>query len=441
MAASGNEWLVSDSEDEDTFPLGGRDFRDSEPNHSFMDNLKSTEGKQLARLNDTDSRLLSRSSSYTSAKFCNLPMQQAGPFSLHRRVKWTPPLITSRAYHLRLARQTSCPKTKATTASAGTSFSHISDPSIPTMASDESIQPATATSFGCPEAAAYSSLGIADRAKMRSRTSQTAKKSVYRRAEDVEPTKRQKQQDKPPPKPKARPKPTLKVKAVAALPPDSQSSGIVIPDLKAPSAKSASSQPPASTMPTIPPCTPLQPHEPTPPSSPIITTRKRKRVRSFIPDDEDDDMDVGGEIPRSLSPPIPEPFFAPSSSSIPIPDSGVQIPLTRGGGRKKQVSSSTKKAGQSKTQRKGKKGKGKKLDDDDFSDEVAEESARITHEPSIPATFDESEFAEERASGVAVTSKAMKKAPAKPSAKKKGKAKATASDDEADEAIPPQRHP
>ncbi|KIJ13412.1 hypothetical protein PAXINDRAFT_176973 [Paxillus involutus ATCC 200175] len=338
---------------------------------------------------------------------------------------------------------------------ASTSFSHISDFSIPaTRATGESIWPATTTSFGFPETTGdtHSSLGIADRAKMRSRKPQTAKKPLYRPADDVEvieltsddddeialkPQKRQKKKDKPLPKPKVRPKPTLKVKAMAAaaLLPDSQPNETAVLDPPASPAKSPSpSQPPTSTIPSIPPSTPAQAPEHSPASSPIITTRKRKRIRTFIPDD-DVDMDIGGDLSRGAPPPIPEPpsFFAPSSSSIPMSGSGVEIPPPigrgRNGGKKKQVPPSKQKRVQTKTQSKGKKGKGKQLDDD----EAAEEPGQVAQEPFVPTTLDGSEFAEEQVSSVSF--KVTKKALGKLTAKKKGKAKAIISDEEEDEAV------
>ncbi|KAF9223727.1 hypothetical protein BS17DRAFT_880332 [Gyrodon lividus] len=465
MEAGDNEWLVSDSEDEYTFPPGGIGFRDWGLNHSSTDNLKSTETSTIhtAIFSPDHPRTPQRGDAAGESLFTP-PQGEVNPtIDNFPSPSCVPELAATRPRPRVVMKQ---PKTSRDGASvASTSFSHISDPSIPTTrATDESVQSATAASFDFPETTgdAYSSLNIADRAKMRSRKSQTAKKLVYRPVDSVEvieltsdddeislkPTKHQKQ-DKPPPKPKAqpkaRPKPTLKVKAAAALSHDSQLSGIVILDPPVPSPKPASSsQLPASTMPTIPPSTPLQAHKPTPPSSPVIITRKRKRFRSFIPD-YDDGMDVGGDIPQGASPPIPEPlpFFAPSTSSVLISESGVEIPhLTEGSinrGRMEQVPSSKKTRAQTKTQSKGKKGKGKKLDDDDFAEGAAEGARRIAQEPSAQATLDGPELAEEQASSIAITSKAIKKVSANPSGNKKGKAKVIASDEEEEERVQPQR--
>ncbi|KAF8843720.1 hypothetical protein BDN67DRAFT_963894 [Paxillus ammoniavirescens] len=464
-----DEWLVPDSEDEDAFTLGGIGFGDSSgPRHNHsMDNLKSTEttiqtavfspenphtphrGRQSPHAADV-SLFTPQNGEADSIidDFTSIPSPSRVPEVVAPRPRPRPRVVM---------KQTKTPGDSANVAS--TSFSHISDSSIPaTRATEESIWPATTSSFGFPETTGdtHSSLGIADRAKMRSRKPQTAKKPLYRPADDVEvieltsdeddeialkPQKRQKKKDKPPLKPnvqpKPRPKPTLKVKAVAAaaLPPDSQPNETAVLDPPAPPAKSAfSSQPPASTIPSIPPSTPAQAPERTPPSSPILITRKRKRIRTFIPDD-DVDMDVGGDLSREAPPPMPEPpsFFAPSSSSMPMSSSGVEIPppigRSKNGGKKKQVPPSKQKRVQSKTQSKGKKGKGKQLDDD----EAAEEPGQIAQESFVPATLDGSEFAEEQVSGV--SSKPTKKASGKLTAKKKGKAKAIISDEEEDEAV------
>ena len=341
---------------------------------------------------------------------------------------------------------------------AGTSFSHIDDPPTSTTGkTTDSIHPATTPSVGLFDAVddAYSSFGIAERAKMRSRKSQTAKKPTYQMNEVIELTsdedelalkspKRQKKQGNPVPKPKAqtkpRPKPTLKVKPAVVLPSGSPSSRTVIRDSPAPPAQRASStQPPASTLPTIPPSTPPQARELTPPSSPPVTTRKRKRVRPSIADDDDDDeMDIIGgnhsEVSPSFAP--PPPFFAPSSSSMPT-DSGVDIPPVEsfsGRGKKKQVPSS-KKGTQPKTQKKGKKGK--KMEISSTVDEVVEESARITQEPPTPATENTS-FTEECYSPVVGNSTATKNAAGKQIAKE-GKARMVDSSEEKNELVPPSK--
>ncbi|KAG6374362.1 hypothetical protein JVT61DRAFT_4396 [Boletus reticuloceps] len=133
---------------------------------------------------------------------------------------------------------------------ASSSFSHISDPSA-TRRTNDSIHPATTTSFGLSDAVddAYSSFGIAERAKMRSRRSQTAKKPTHTPVqmndvieltssdEDelaIKPTKRQKKQGDPAPNPKVqakpRPKPRLKVKPVVVLPSGPSPSQTVVHD-------------------------------------------------------------------------------------------------------------------------------------------------------------------------------------------------------------------
>ena len=289
---------------------------------------------------------------------------------------------------------------------AATPFSHISDPVSTTTRTNDSIHPATATSFGLSEVAgdAFSSLDIAERAKMRSRKkTQPAKKinppetsEVIELTSDedelsLKPTKRQKKQVDAKPKvpAKPRPKPILRVKR-AAMVPDSSPLPSEIVDRNpqvSPAKDTSSSQLPPSTLPTIPPSTPPQDREPTPLSSPLVATRKRKRTRPQIVDD-DDELDVIGSNPigSSPSPAEPPPFFAPSSSSLPT-DSGIEIiPLVEslsGRGMKKQASAS-KKGTQRKTQNKGRRGK--KAQMSNVVAEPAQELADITQEPSTPAT-------------------------------------------------------
>lgn len=340
-----------------------------------------------------------------------------------------------------------------------TSFSHISDPPISTRQTNGSIYPATITSISPSEGVddAYSSFGIAERAKMRSRKSQTAKKSVhppYQTNDVIEltsdedelalkPTKRQKKQGNSVPKrnvqTKPRPKPRLKVKPAAVLPSGSPSSQTMIRDPQAsPAQRTSSSQLLALTLPTIPPSTPPQARELTPLSSPPVTTRKRKRIRPSIVED-DDEMDIIGGNPTGVSPSFtpPPPFFAPSSS-VPT-DSGIDIPPVEslsGLGRKKQVSSS-KKGTQTKRQNKGKKSK--KVEITSIADEVVEESARITQEPPTPATLHTSSFAQECHSPVVGNSTTTKKTSRKQSVTKKGKARAIDSCEEEDEPVPPSK--
>ncbi|KAH0833074.1 hypothetical protein J3R83DRAFT_12065 [Lanmaoa asiatica] len=333
---------------------------------------------------------------------------------------------------------------------ASTSFSHSSDSPIPaTRQTIDSIHPATATSLGLSEAVDDTfSFDIAERAKMRSRTAKKPIHPPYQMNEVIEltsdedelalkPMKRQKKQGNPVPNPKVqtkpRPKPTLKVKPAAVLPGGSPSSRTVIRDLQAPPAqRPPSSQLPASTLPTIPPSTPPQGRELTPLSSPVYT-RKRKRIRSSIADD-DDEMDIIGGNPTGVSPSFtgPPPFFVPSSSSVPT-DSGVELPPVEslsGRGKKKQVSSS-KKGTRTKTQNKGKKGKQVAISS--AVNEAVEESARITKELSTTATHHSSSSAEERHSQVVRKSAVTEKALEKQTVTKKGKARVIDSCEEEDE--------
>ncbi|KIJ66927.1 hypothetical protein HYDPIDRAFT_128392 [Hydnomerulius pinastri MD-312] len=477
MVSGDNEWLVADSEDEDALLPGGTGLQS--PGLNSFSNLRATEASmiQTAMFTPDHPRTPQRGQQSPDIPGASLftPPPGEATSTIDNFTSIPSPSRVSEVVAPK-PKPRPRPRVRMKTAEtptdsaniASTSFSHISDPStIPaTKSTDDSILPPTATSSGFSELLgdAYSSLDIAERAKMRLRKSQTAKKPVYRQVDDVDvieltsddedeiylkPTKRQKKQDKPPPKakaqPKPRPKPKPKVKAVVEvppLPPDSPSSGI-IPDLPPALDKPAfSSQPPASTMPTVPPSTPPQAHEPSPPSSPAINIRKRKRVRSTLPDDGDEGMDVDADILRGPSPSIPEPlpFFAPSSSSVPISDSGIDILIPTEGsskGGKKKPAAASKKATQARRQTKAKKGKAKKQDEDDFADEAGEEPSK---EPPIPApTFDESEFGEEQAFGAAQATKGKKKLPAKSVVNRKGKAKAMVSDEEEEDLVPPPR--
>ena len=336
-----------------------------------------------------------------------------------------------------------------------TSFSHISDPPISaTRRTNDSIHPATATSVGFSDAVEdpYSSFGIAERAKMRSRKSQTAKKPIppIRVNEVIEltsdeddelalkPTKRQKKQGDPVPKP--RPKPTLKTKPATILPSGSSPSPTVIRNLPIPPAQSTpSSQPPALTLPTVPPSTPPQARELTPLSSPLVTTRKRKRIRPLIAED-DDEMDIIGGNPTEGSPSstMPPPFFAPSSSSVPT-DSGIEIPPVESlssRGKKKQAPSG-KKGTQKKAQNKGKKGK--KGEMTSAVGEMAEDSTRLSQEPSTPAMHHGPNFTRGPHSPVVRNSTVIEKVSGKQTATKKGKARAVDSCDEEDEPVLPSK--
>ena len=329
----------------------------------------------------------------------------------------------------------------------------VSDPPISaTRQASDSIHPVTATSFDFFEVAGdVYSLDIAERAKMRSRKkTQTAKNSAHLPDQmnevielttddddelSMKPTKRQKKQGNPKPKApaKPRPKPRLKVKPVAVIPNDSPSNGTAI---RLPDALSlqhaSSSQLPASTLPTVPPSTPPQAREPSPLSSPLVTTRKRKRIRPSIAED-DDELDILGSNPIGGSPSLtePPPFFAASTSSLPT-DSGIEIPPVESpSGRSKKKQSSNKKGTQAKTQNKGKRGK--KGEVPSAAAEIVEESAGITQEPSTPAGI---HSPNERHSSAVKDSTTTKKGSGKQSMVKKGKARVIHSCDEDDEPVP-----
>ena len=345
-----------------------------------------------------------------------------------------------------------------------TSFSHISDRSISgfsaTTRTNDSIHPETSMLFDFSGVVddAYSSFDIAERAKMRSRKSQTAKKSIHPLAQTkkdevieltsdedelvLKPPKRQKKQEDPVTKPKVQtrpqPKPKLKTKPAAVLPSCSPPSRTVIQDPQGPPAQCASSShPPASTLPTIPPSTPPQARELTPISSPPVMTRKRKRIRSIAT--YDDEMDIIGGSPIGVSPPstMPPPFFAPSSSSVPT-DSGIEIPPVdslSSRARKKQASSS-KKGTQKKAQNKGKKGK--KAGTTSAVDETVEESAMLAQQPSTLAMHPSPSLAKECHSPVVKASSTTTRGPGKQTVTKKGKARAIDSCEEEEPVLPPE---
>lgn len=482
MAVGDNDWLVADSEDEDALtelpPVNGSgasaadrsalegnstspdsEFHSYHTHPSRNDNLLASVIQTAAFTPDrprTPQRGLHSPSTFadeslfspppvgmnsTISNFTSLPSTSGTPSAMVPKPRPRPRVVMKKA-----ATSDHNPNV------ANTPFSRISDPSIPiTRRTYDSIHPATATSFGLSEAAidAYSSFDIAERAKMRSRKkAQTAKKVIHppdqinevielSSDEDelsLKPTKRRKKQGSPKPKAptKPRPKPTLKVKPAAVMPNGSPSSGTDIRHPQPPPAQHAfSSQPPASTLPTIPPSTPPQAREVTPPSSPLVTARKRKRIRPSIIEDEE--VDIIGSNPTGASPSltIPPPFFAPSSSSLPT-DSGIEIPpveLPSGRGKKKQ--SSSKKGTQTKTQNKGKRDK--KVEITSATTEIVEESAGISQEPSTPAACHNPS---EHRPPVVRNSTATKKASGNRYVTKKGKARAMDSCEE-DEPIPP----
>ncbi|KAL4064364.1 hypothetical protein V8B97DRAFT_343476 [Scleroderma yunnanense] len=329
----------------------------------------------------------------------------------------------------------------------GPHTSHISELTTvwATTATRDSIQSASIMfpDISPIDADAYSSLDIADRAKMRSRKSQTGKQPVYSIPDDIieltsddelvlKPTKRQKQQAKST-KPKSRPRPKVKSKAMELSLPDSQCDDVA--STEAPMAQmttGGSSQAAASTMPTNPPTTPPQPQDTPPSPSPAANIRKRKRNHLAAISDEEEEIEIDKGLSKELSLPInePPPFFASPTPPNLIPDSGIEMPESSkvveersGGAGKKQL---TKR----KTQAKVKKGKGKK----GVVDEPAIEPTAISQNHSTGTLLGQIEVG-----GVpATSSRALSsKEPAKPSAKRKGKAKAIVPSDEEDEGTRP----
>ncbi|KAG6333022.1 hypothetical protein ID866_6066 [Astraeus odoratus] len=332
---------------------------------------------------------------------------------------------------------------------AGTLTSHISDASASwaNRSTGDSIQPVTAT---FPDVSSmiedvYSSFDIAERAKMRSRKSRSSKKPIYTVPDDVieltsdedelnlKSTKRQKKQGKAAAPTKPKPKPRVKAKAVKRLSPDSE--GAATANIQtAQEICDSSSQAPASTMPTNPPTTPPQPHESPPP---VTSARKRKRKPLSILTDEEMETDQGPPEAPSLTTREPPPFFASPSPSIPIPNSGTDIPQPREEVIEGQRTGTGKKA----TQRKNKnKGKARKRSEDEPN-----ESTDMPHD--LPVSIAPSADADAEARGaLANHSSDVSKSdepPAKPSTRK-GKGKAIMSDE--DEPIsalitsPPQSH-
>jgi hypothetical protein len=488
MTVGVDAWLVADSEEEDAFaqlPPDNGSGASAATRPAAAGNLTSPDSK-FRRTHAHPSRnkyLLAsaiQTAVFTPDQPCTPPRGHQSPSTLADEPLFTPPLggidstignfasvpSKSGAPSEMVPKPRPRPRVvmkKAVTCDhdadvANTSFSHISDPPFSaTRRTFDSIYPATATSFGFSEVVddAYSSFGIAERAKMRSRKSQTAKKPINPPAQmnevieltsdedelTLKPTKRQRKQGDPVPKPKVqtkpRPKPKLKVKPAAVFPSGSPPSPTVIRDPPAPRAQCASSsQLPPSTLPTIPPSTPPQARELSPLSSPPVTTRKRKRIRPSIAED-DDEMDIIGGNPTAVSPSftMPPPFFAPSSSSVPT-DSGIEISpveLLSGQGKKKQVPSG-KNGAQKKTQNKGKKGK-----KGEMTSAVDKEPARLTQEPSTPATRHNPSLARERHSPAARNSTTTKTATRKQTVTKKGKTRAMDSCEEEDEPILPSK--
>ncbi|KAG8213271.1 hypothetical protein J3R82DRAFT_11744 [Butyriboletus roseoflavus] len=455
MAVGVDDWLVADSEGEDVFtqlpPVNGSgasaatrsavagnlaspDVSVIQTAKFSVDQLHTPQRGRRSPLTLADGSLFTPPSggmNSTIDNFTNALSTSGAPSAAPPRPRPRPRVVMKKA---------APPHHNADAAS--TSFSHISDPPISTAGkTNDSIHPATATSVGLSEVAAdaYSSFGIAERAKMRSRKSQTAKKPIqppYQMNEIIEltsdedelalkPTKRQKKQGNSVPKPnvqtKPRPKPTLKVKPATALPSGSPSNRTMMGPQAPPAQRASPSQPPASTLPTIPPSTPPQARELTPLSSPPVFTQKRKRIRPSFPDDDDEMGIIGGShngvSPLFVQPPL---FFAPSSSSVPT-DSGIDIPPVEP------------------LSVRGKKGKGKKVEISNAIDEVVEASARIAQEPPTPATEHTSTFTNECHSPVVGNSTVTKEAAGKQTATKKGQARVIHSSDDENESVLPSK--
>ncbi|KAF8554581.1 hypothetical protein OG21DRAFT_1484513 [Imleria badia] len=458
MAVAVDDWMVADSEDEDTFdqlpPANG-----STATYSAVAGSPDASEIQTAVFTPDQPRTPPRGRRSPDGSLFTPPgglHSTIGNFTSEPSTSVAPSAMAPKP-RPRPRPRVVMKKPATSDPIPNTSFSHISDPPISaTRQTDDSIHPATATSLGFSDVVddTYSSFGIAERAKMRSRKSQTANTSIppVRVIEVIEltsdeddelalkPTKRQKKQSDPVPKSKAqtkpRPKPTLKTKPATVLPSGSSPSPTVIQGPPGPPAQcTPSSQLPASTLPTVPPSTPPQARELTPLSSPLVTTRKRKRMRLSIAEDEDE-MDIIGGNPTEISPsfPMPPPFFAPSSSSVPT-DSGIEIPPVESlsaRGKKKQVPSG-KKGTQKKPQNKGKKGK--KGEMTSAMDEMVDESVRLSQEPSTPATRHGPSFTRESPSPVVRNSTATKKVSGKQTVTKKGKARAIDSCEEEDDPV------
>lgn len=328
--------------------------------------------------------------------------------------------------------------------------SHMSDSStvLAKTATHDTIQTATTTflDFSSIVADAYSSLDIAERAKMRSRKSQ-AKKPVYIPDDVIEltsdddelalkPSKRQKQHGNPT-KPKPRPRPKVKSKAIELPSPDSQCDGLTSTGPpKAQKTTGPSSQAPVSTAPTNPPTTPPQPQETPPSPSPVANTRKRKR-NDLVATDEEEEMEIdkGPSEETSLPANEPPPFFPSPSPPMHIPDSGIEMPESTKVVREERSGGiSKKKPTQRKSQTKvKKKGKGKKDEQTIEPTETPQDRPAATT-PSDQVEVDNRLAASSRGSS--------SKEPVKPSVKRKGKAKAIVPpSDEENEATPSRASP
>ncbi|KAG9315026.1 hypothetical protein JVU11DRAFT_4138 [Chiua virens] len=458
MAVSADDWLVADSEDEDAFPqlhpIYGSGTSAMNPSVA-PDNLVSPEIIQTATFTPDQLRTPERGrrspSTFANGSLFTPPgrmdstiddFTSVAPTSTTQSEMPPPPRPRPRP-RPRVVIKKLATSNRDTVPSAPSS--HISDTSVSaTKRTNDSIQPATATSLAASEVVddIYSSFDIAERAKMRSRKSQKAKESippsnqtneVIELTSDEEdelilkPSKRQKKQGNPVSPPsvptKPRPKPRLKIKRTAVFPGNSPSSEVVRQSPRVPLAQdTSSSQFPPSTLPTVPPSTPPQARELTPLSSSPMIVRKRKRTRPSVAVD-DDEMNIVGGDPAGASPPFaePPPFFAPSSSSVPT-DSGIEIPpveslSTRG--KKKQALS--KKGTQAKTRNNGRKGK--KAEVTSSIVEMAEEPTSINQEAIAQAMYQSSNFTRDSPSPVAKQSTTSRKVSEKKSMTEKGKSR------------------
>ncbi|KAG1808429.1 uncharacterized protein BJ212DRAFT_655786 [Suillus subaureus] len=342
--------------------------------------------------------------------------------------------------------------------SSGSLISSASAVPASTLAAD-SIRPPTSSS-------AVSELieevdpafSIADRAKTRTRKTQVKKPTYVSVNHDVieltsesdldelslkPPRKQQKSQDKPvkpkpKPKPKARTLPSPKVTKQSII--DTQPSDVILP---APQEPALPSQLP-STISRLPSSLPPSPDLSSPPSSPPVITHKRKRAPPLELKVHDDktDVDMPGVSPSSMITPL---FSAQLSPVVPPIDNSHTLEKANEEADTIVAASKGKKKGtKSSSRAKGKK-KGRKQADEVELDDLAHKLPPDQPAAGISALEDD-DFVEE-APKVTSKKKALPKptpatkSKSKPKGKGKGKVVLSESENEDDYDPPCSRSP
>ncbi|KAG1832338.1 hypothetical protein DFJ58DRAFT_736364, partial [Suillus subalutaceus] len=272
--------------------------------------------------------------------------------------------------------------------SSGSLISSASAIPASTLAADSIRPPTTSPAVSELIEEVDPAFSIADRAKTRTRKTQVKKPTYVSVNHDVieltsdsdldelslkPPRKRQKSQDKPV-KPKPKPKPKARIlpspKVTKQSIGDTQPSDDVV--LPAPQEPALPSQLPPTTS-RLPSSLPHSTDLSSPPSSPLVITRKRKRAPPLESEVHGEEIDV--DVPNaSSSSVITPPFSAQLSPVVPLIDNSHALEKVNGEADTIAAASKGKKKGtKSSSRAKGKK-KGRKQADEVELDDLAHKS-------------------------------------------------------------------